>query len=375
MSSGTGTPTSPPSGRQAGPALPTAPGPALLAASGLALLAVSGLALLAVPGPALPTVPGQALPTVPGRTLPAVPDTVAVGATVAGARQRVDESRRAAPGVAVEVVNPTGSVRVIGWDRREVRVTGELGPEARRLRFEGDGDDLEIEVVPGTGAERHELDPSDLVIRVPAGGSVEVRTLVADVEVSGMRGEVDIESASGDVTVSGEPRELQVVSTGGDVRVRSGSGAREVSVDTASGDVILEVAAGDVSATTLSGLLRVRADGLLAGSFESTSGNIEYSGAVAPGSSLDFENFSGNVEIAVDDDVSARFEVSSYSGAIDNDFGSEARSPGRHASKTGLEFTVGDGSAKISVETFSGNVLIRRRRGPSGAAAGGAGPR
>lgn len=279
----------------------------------------------------------------------------------AGPRQVVDESRTVATDVEVEVVNPTGSVRLIAWDRAEVRVTGELGADVRRLRFEGDDDGVEVEVVAGRRTDLHELEASGLEIRMPATGSAEVRTLTADVEITGLEGEVDVESASGDVTVRGTPRELQVVSTGGDIRVTGGAGTRELDVYTASGSVVLEVGSREVSASTLSGSLRVLADGIREGSFTSTSGDIEFEGRIADGSALDFENFSGGVTVLVDQDASARFDVTTYSGSIDNAFGEEARRVGRFTSAAELEFVLGGGSAEVWIETFSGNVVIRGR--------------
>jgi len=283
------------------------------------------------------------------------------GATGAGTSQGVDESRRVGPGVEVEVVNPTGRVRLIAWDRGEVRVTGHLGADVGRLRFDGDEDDVEIEVVAGRRRGLHELGPSDLEIRVPASGSAEIRTLTADVDITGLEGDVEVESASGDVTVTGEPRELEVVSTGGDVRVRGGAGTRELDVYTASGSVVLEVGSREVSASTLSGSIRVLADGIREGSFTSTSGSIEFQGRIVGGSALDFENFSGNVMVLVDEDASARFDVVTYSGGIDNAFGTEARRVGRFTSAAELEFVLGGGAAEVSIETFSGNVVIRDR--------------
>ena len=57
--------------------------------------------------------------------------------------------------------------------------------------------------------------------------------------------------------------------------------------------------------------------------------------------------------------VSARFEVSTFSGRIDNDFGPDGERTSRFAPGRALEHTTRDGSARISIETFSGNVFLR----------------
>lgn len=79
---------------------------------------------------------------------------------------------------------------------------------------------------------------ADYVLRVPAGGAVEVESEAGDVEVSSLSGDVTVRAGAGDVTV----REL-----GGDVTVESPQGDVSVGgVNTDTGGVELEVGTGDV---------------------------------------------------------------------------------------------------------------------------------
>ena len=76
---------------------------------------------------------------------------------------------------------------------------------------------------------------------------------------------------------------------------------------------------------------------------------------------VDIERVSGEVELLLDPDVSADIQVSSFSGEIENDFGPEAESVSRYTSEKELRFETGGGDARISIETLSGNVYLRRR--------------
>src|SRR4030095_2290408 len=58
---------------------------------------------------------------------------------VAGGGERVDTRRAAAPDGAVELDGAGGSIRIIGWDRAEVAVTGTLGAGAEGLELSGGG--------------------------------------------------------------------------------------------------------------------------------------------------------------------------------------------------------------------------------------------
>jgi putative adhesin len=127
-----------------------------------------------------------------------------------------------------------------------------------------------------------------IVIRVPAGTEVDVRSGSGDVTAIGLSGTVDLETGSGDVNATGLTGDSDLHTSSGDVNVRrlrgntnlrTGSGdihAEDVSThdlvaDTASGDVELDfalapqlvdasTASGDVDVTVPDGTYRVEDD-------------------------------------------------------------------------------------------------------------------
>jgi DUF4097 and DUF4098 domain-containing protein YvlB len=67
---------------------------------------------------------------------------------------------------------------------------------------------------------------------------------------------------------------------------------------------------------------------------------------------------SGDIKLSLPGSQQAEFSVQSYSGSIHSDFGESARvsrGPG-----VVLEHREGDGGAKIRLESFSGDISIRR---------------
>src|SRR5881397_2794712 len=117
--------------------------------------------------------------------------TVAVLAlSVAAARparaDQVDVRKPAASDGLVEIENPAGSVRVIGWSKAEVAVTGNVGRRAS-LRLGGGGPrtHVEVEVEGNPHATR-----SDIEVHVPAGSRVSVESFASSIVVSEVTGPV-----------------------------------------------------------------------------------------------------------------------------------------------------------------------------------------
>ena len=101
---------------------------------------------------------------------------------------------------------------------------------------------------------------------------------------------------------------------------------------------------------------------MLVGAFFSTvAGSIEFEGAMTGKGSFSFETHSGEIEIVVPADISAEFEISTFSGDIDNDFGQKAERTSKYAPGKELEFVTGSGDVSISASSFSGRVYIKKR--------------
>jgi DUF4097 and DUF4098 domain-containing protein YvlB len=289
----------------------------------------------------------------------------ATDAATPGARQSVDETRHASRHADIEVYNVAGSVRVIGWDRAEVQVTGTLGRGTEGLEFDSDEDDVYIEVEVPSGGRRGEQQfdqvyGSDLEIRVPERANVEIDSLSASVEVIGVDGEITITTVRGGVIVDGSPRELNVNTGSGDVVVDAGAGAREIDLISGSGSVELYAEGSEVSVETVGGDITVVGLGLLDTSLGSTAGSIHFTGDLVGTNDYDFESFHGGITVILPADVSAVIDASSFAGGIQNDFGFEPRSSERGKVGKRLDFEVGGGEADVFIKTFSGSIEIRK---------------
>lgn len=281
---------------------------------------------------------------------------LALAGTPASAQMTVDQRRAAEPDGLVEVDNPAGSIHVVGWDKNEVAVTGTLGARASGLEFSGGAHRTSIEVE--TEGNPHGV-RSELKIQVPAGSRLEIEGFASTIRIEGVNGPVEAETVNGSITMTGGSKEVQLQSVNGSVEVTSP--ATRVYAEAVNGSVTVREASGEVEASTVNGTLTVIGGTFTRAQLETVSGRVVFEGALGKGSSLDVESVSGSVDLALPASVSADFSISSFSGDIENELGPPARKASRWTSEKELSFTTGSGGAKVTVETLSGNIRLRKR--------------
>ncbi len=283
---------------------------------------------------------------------------MAVAAIPAIAQERVDQKRPASPNGTVEISNVSGSVKVTGWDRAEVAVTGTLGKGTERLEFSGSGERTVVKVVLPHLSTRH-VEGSDLEIKVPGGSSLEADTVSAEITVDNVAGTVRAHTVSGGVTIAGSPREFQAKTVSGEIEITATSAPGRAS--SVSGRVTLRGVAGDVEARSVSGNVVVTGGEASRVELETTSGDIRFDAALGKDGSLEAKSVSGTVELALPAATAAHFDVTTFSGDITNDFGPAARRTSEYGPGKELSFSTGGGGVRIVAKSFSGSVVLRKR--------------
>ena len=272
------------------------------------------------------------------------------------AQQTIDQTRPAQPDGQVFVDNLSGSVKVSGWDRAEVQVTGTLGRGTERLDFTSEGRRTVVKVVLPEHA--HHVEASDLTLHVPAGSSLDVTTVSADVDVSGVKGRVAPKTVSGNITVQGSPSQVRAETVSGEATVTGE--CPEVKASSVSGNVTVKGTAGRVNGSSVSGDVVVEVSALREAEASTTSGDVKVAGGLAKDGQLDVSTVSGNVTITLPAATAADFRVSTFSGGIKSDFGGETRGEEEHGMGKKLAFSTG-GGAHVSVKTFSGEVKLLKK--------------
>lgn len=282
---------------------------------------------------------------------------LAVAAT-ARAERPVSISRVVAADAEITIENVAGSVTVVGVEGGELRVTGTLGDDVEELDISGGPNDVSIEVVIPDDRDwkRKRKIAAQLELQVPRGVSLDVETVSARIDVRGVDGEIEAGSVSGSVTAVGGSGEIELESVSGAVTLSGGSGS--IVAESVSGKVTLEQVSGDIEASTVSGEVWMETATASDVEIESVSGGVYFKGAVRK--RLEVESHSGNVRVALPAGFGARFELDTFSGRIENGLGPAARRTDRFEPGLSAEFSTGDGAARVSIESFSGNIVLEK---------------
>ncbi len=296
--------------------------------------------------------------------LPEFPALLALAALAAGhagvaSGSPINQRAAANPRGTVEVSNVSGTVRVTGWNRDEVEVTGDLGEGTERLEFAVAGEVTRVKVI--LPSRSHNVEDTDLVIRIPAGSRLSVNTVSADIEVQDVTGAQRLQSVSGDVRTRAGSDDLECKTVSGDVAV-SGSGRKGLlTITTVSGDANAHGVAGEVNANTVSGNLTLSLGDTSRSRLRSTSGDLTMASRLAPDGKLDIESISGDVRLDLQGAVNAEFDVSSFNGEIRNCFGPKAVATSEYAPGRELRFREGQGAGRVRIKTLNGDINVCRK--------------
>jgi hypothetical protein len=284
----------------------------------------------------------------------------ALAAAPAVAQQTIAQRFAVTPTASIRIFGDVGNLRIIGWDRDSVVLTGILPTGARMDASRGGrpgkpapGMKIYVEVARAPAPD------AKLEIRVPAGARVWAKSGSADVDVIGLTGGLDLNIVGGSVRVACSPAELQVESMDGSVTIE-GSPAW-LRAKTATGDIVLRGGSADAGLSTVSGAMRIGEGRFERGKFTSVMGPIVFAGDLARGATLDFDTHGGPIELRLTPRLDAEFDVATVTGTIENTLTERRPIAGREGRGMELAFTSGIGRARVLVRSFKGNIYLRPR--------------
>lgn len=273
---------------------------------------------------------------------------MAVGPETARA-QDFEFTRTVAQGTRFVLRNVIGTVTIDAGSGRTLTVTAR-----KKAGRHGEPEDVEIKAVEldggvaicvyypssrrqdGDRGRRHSDDPCsrgsdwgsndrndtsvDFVVHLPAGLRVDAKTVAGDLIGNGLRGTLELGTVSGD---------LRLTDVEGDV----------LDVSSVSGDVELErVRVREVSAETV-------------------SGDVTFAGPIESQGRYDFKTLSGDVILTLPRQPEATVSAVTFSGDLDSVF--PITTGGGRSRRHRFNATWGSGSAKVDLESFSGDIRIR----------------
>jgi hypothetical protein len=264
--------------------------------------------------------------------------------------QQTDTTLAVHQGTRLDVENFGGEIVVRTWTQDRVRIQASHSTRDR------------IDISASTSAIRVEAESRrgmphlvEYQITVPVWMALDLSGVSTDVRVEGTRATVRIETVEGDVSVTGGTEDVSVQSVEGNVTV-TGARAR-VDAQSVDGDVRLTGIVGDIVAETVDGAIVIHDAQAATVEASTVDGDILYIGSIRDGGRYDLATHDGTITIGIPEGASAAVTVASFDGEFDATFPVQLQNatPGRRFS-----FTIGTGSARIQLETFDGQILLRR---------------
>jgi DUF4097 and DUF4098 domain-containing protein YvlB len=265
----------------------------------------------------------------------------------APAIQSEDTTFAVDPRGRLRIADVRGELRVRTWTRPEVRITA-TREDIEGLRMRASGPLVHLE------GEQHGQQ-GDYEITIPATMAVGITGASSDVDVEGAGGEVSVETVHGDVTVSGGATLVSVRTTQGDIRVQRARG--RVEANAASGDIDIDDVQGDLLAETISGEITLQRIASSSVQASAVSGDIVYDGTIRDGGRYALSTHSGDVTVGIPPGANVSLSVATFSGEFETDIPVQLTDTERGRRFT---LTLGSGSARMNVESFSGDVRLKR---------------
>lgn len=282
--------------------------------------------------------------------------SMAMAAAFAG--ENVDKTLTVKPEGVVQIENVRGKIKVVGWDKSEVSVKGELDSETEKFIFETSGSTTTIKVK--TPDNLNHGDGSDLVIQVPQGSRVRADLVSADLDLSGIHGGTDSKTVSGNITATDLHTRIELASVSGDIDIDKSNG--DTSLSSVSGDIRGKVDTESVQSNTVSGDLHLES-GKAVKSLEinTVSGNADVRADLSDNVRVKGTSVSGDIRLYVNKNINAVIDLSTAAGGDVVNGLSQHRPEHGMIGNESLEFTLGDGKGSIDLNTVSGRIELQPR--------------
>jgi DUF4097 and DUF4098 domain-containing protein YvlB len=253
-------------------------------------------------------------------------------------------------GASLSVNNFGGAIVIHGWSQDRVKVHAEHGRRGR----------IEVSLVGSTvmvkaGSRQGAPSVIDMEITVPQAMALTLAGTYAEITVDGVTGPIRAETVNGEVNVRGGRGNITLHSIQGSVTLADASG--RIEVNSVNEDVTLSNVSGEIKVETTNG--EVTLTGIQSSSVEAgtINGDVLYEGTITDGGSYSFASHNGDITVSVPERANVTVTAATANGDIDASFTLPfLGTPGKRR----YTFKLGSGSARLEVESFQGDIQLRR---------------
>jgi DUF4097 and DUF4098 domain-containing protein YvlB len=272
------------------------------------------------------------------------------GTLAFAATQQMDTTLNVTRGQRLYVNAYAGEITVRAWNRSAIRVEA-----ADVNQDQVDVSSSATAVSIRTQARHGPPDEVNLRISAPPWVSLSLAGVNTSIKVEGIRAPISVETVEGDVDVSGGESLVSLRSVQGSVKLRGARG--RITVNSVNEDVEVANSSGDVAAQTVNGEIALRAVDASSVDANTVNGDILYSGPIRSSGRYALSTHNGDLTLTVAEGTSASVAVSTFSGEFESEFPVPLRDTRKGK---GFNFTLGSGSAQVTLESFQGTIQLVR---------------
>ncbi|HUP89972.1 MAG TPA: DUF4097 family beta strand repeat-containing protein [Longimicrobiales bacterium] len=252
-------------------------------------------------------------------------------------------------GSRIEVETFGGEINVKTWDKNAVRVQAVHG---RRdvIDIDSRGSAVHIEAEGRMGVPTN----VDFTITVPASVSLGLSGVYTDIVVDGVTGDIDAETVSGAIKVTGGSR-VKVESVEGAIVIDHVRG--RINANTVNRGIRISNSIGDIEAETVNGPIILTGVQATTVDLATVNGRVVYDGTIRDNGDYAIASHNGPIYVVIPEKAGLSVSVSTFNGDLEASF---PISVGNVSAKKRFNFTIGSGSARLDLETFGGDIHLRR---------------
>jgi len=270
-----------------------------------------------------------------------------------------DQTVDVAKGTRLVLSNNAGEVVVRSWDRDQVRIQATHGA---RETISAETTDMTLRI--RTQRSQGSRGPGGLVdyqITVPRWMPVNLSGTYLDATIEGTTAEVTVETVHGNARVSGGNGAVSLRSVEGVITVDKASG--RVQATTVNEGIRITNVSGEITAETTNGDIFI--DSATTSNLEAftVNGEVTFNGTIRDNGAYRLGTHNGDIRVGLGGANNATVFVRTFQGDFTADFpvqlpeGQNARSGSKR-----FNFTLGNGSARLELQSFGGDIVLARKQ-------------
>lgn len=271
-----------------------------------------------------------------------------------------------------------GDVKIMSWNKNEVRVVGELDDDAEGYQFESSGDEVVFSIeMPERRWGSLDGDGSKLEIWMPASNSVRFEGVNVNVDVTGVTGGARINTVNGDIKAENLVQRVSLETVNGEIKAKDLKGKinlntvngeifddgseGKVSFETVNGEINTNTQADEISISNVNGDMELKLNEVKELEISTVNGDLDLALGLADDARVTISSVGGDADIKFVGELSARFNLETHAGGdIRNRLSDDKPNESRYTRGEKLRFTIGSGSAQVEVDTVGGDIKLYR---------------